>query len=96
MQIPGIAMLFYKGIFQIVKFDLFEFIFKFDELLDEIFDFEKNQINQDASDLGYESRYIIINLGAIVCYWVILIALQLFFYLVLLLRSHLRKSCKRI
>ena len=96
VQIPGIAMLFYMKIFQIVKFDIFEAVFKFDEVLDTIFNFDQLPINQDASDLGYESRYIIINLGAIVFYWAILLALQIFFYLVLLLSSRLGKSCKRV
>ena len=96
VQIPGIAMLFYMKIFQIVKFDIFEAVFKFDEVLDAIFNFDQLPINQDASDLGYESRYIIINLGAIVFYWAILLALQIVFYLVLLLSSRLGKSCKRV
>ena len=80
VKIPAIVMIFYEKIFEIVKFDILESVLRLDKILALIFELDGTPISQDASDLGYESRYIIINFGAIMVYCTILAILCLFFY----------------
>ena len=96
VRFPGVTIIFFAEIFEIVKFDPLESIFHFDALLEMIFGLDPMPINQEISDLGYESRYIISNLGAIFVYWVLLTLLYLLFYIFAKLSSRLGKKCKRI
>ena len=82
VKIPAIAIIFYEKIFEIVKFNILESVFRLDKLLAMIFELDGTPISQDASDLGYDSRYIIINFGSIMVYCTIIAILCLFFYTV--------------
>ena len=46
-------MIFYAKIFEIVKFDILEEVFKFDVLLNNILKFEDEPVSQTADALGY-------------------------------------------
>ena len=96
VRFPGVTIIFFAEIFEIVKFDPLENIFHFDTLLEMIFDLDPMPISQEISDLGYESRYIISNLGAIFVYWVLLILLYPLFYTLAKLSSSLGKKYKRV
>ena len=50
---PGTVMIFYAKIFEIVKFDILEEVFKFDVLLNNILKFEDEPVSQTADALGY-------------------------------------------
>ena len=40
VRIPGIVMIFYSKIFEIVKFDVLEVVFKFDAFIGIFFEFD--------------------------------------------------------
>lgn len=96
VKFPGVTVIFFAKIFEIVKFNPLENIFHFDVLLEIIFGLDPMPISQEISDLGYESRYIISNLGAIFVYWVLLTMLYPIFYALAKLSSRLGRKCKRI
>ena len=89
ISIPGTVMIFYSKIFEIVKFDIMEDLFKFDVILDWIFHLDNVPVNEFTEALGYSSHFIITNLGPIFVFFVILLALQLLFKAVM----HLCSSC---
>ena len=60
---PGTVMVFYAKIFEIVKFDILEDVFKFDVLLNMILNLDDEPVSQTAEALGYSSHYAITNLG---------------------------------
>ena len=74
---PTLVRIFYEKIFEIVKFDLFEDLFRFDWILAKVFGFDDQPVSQRIADLGYESRYIITNLGSIFVFLVIYLVTQL-------------------
>lgn len=88
INIPGTVMIFYSKIFEIVKFDIMEDLFKFDVILDWIFNFDNVPVNAFTDALGYSSHFIITNLGPIFVFFVILLALQLIFKAVMRLCSN--------
>ena len=72
MQISGFVFVFYRYIFEIVRFDPLEDILHFDYLVAQIFKFEDKPISLQADALGYTSHYTITNVSAIFVYTIIL------------------------
>ena len=77
VQMSGFVLVFYSKIFEIVKFDPLEDILHFDALVKWIMGLEDQPISAQAEQLGYGSKYAIINLGAIYVYLVILMTILL-------------------
>ena len=79
--LPAQTMIFYSHIFEIAKFDIFEHVFKCDVLLDKIFNLDDVAVSQRIADLGYESHFIITNLGPVFIGIVVILLLQLIIYI---------------
>jgi len=69
IKIPGTVTIFYKEIFAIVQFDLFEDYLYFKDFLSLIFKLEDEPISERADEVGYGSHFIISNLGSVIIFF---------------------------
>ena len=76
---PSKVMIFYSEILKIVRFDIMEKVFKFDELVGWIFELPDEAVNEDAESLGYGSQFIITNLAAPLVFFIILMCIYFIF-----------------
>lgn len=77
LNYPGTSVIFYSKIFEFVTFDLvFTFFPKLDELNEEWFGGVNESYTSEAEAIGYESRYLMTNLGSIPICLVIVLILQ--------------------
>ena len=79
VQIPSTVMIFYSRIFEIVKFDVLEELFRIDLLIDYLFRFEREQERGDVQQLGYESPYLVRNIGTVFIAFIFITTQHLFF-----------------
>ena len=80
--LPAQTMIFYSHIFEIAKFDIFENLFKCDVLLNMIFNLDDKAVSPRIADLGYESHFIITNLGSVFIGIIVAFLIQLIIYLI--------------
>ena len=67
MQTPDAVEIYYTALFEIVAFDWFDTA----GLYDEIFHFENLPLTERLGAIGYESQYIIYNLGTIFLFMIV-------------------------
>ena len=82
IEIPQTVRSFFAKMFEIIKFDLFEDLFRFDGILEWIFGFEDEPVDDQVDSLGYGSQFIITNLGSVFVIFVITFGLQFWFFLI--------------
>ena len=82
VRIPATVSIFYQKIFEIVKFDLFEDYLYFGDFLSYVFDLDDQALSKRAGDLGYESHYIVTNLGSVLIFFILTVLIQIVFYMI--------------
>ena len=75
IELPGIVMIFYSYILDIVKFDIMETVFAFDALVAWIFELPDEPVDEAAESLGYGSHFLITNMSALLVFFIILLCL---------------------
>ena len=71
-------MTFFSGLFEFVTFD----IIPTEEINEEIFGWENDPYNEQAEEIGYESRYVFENSGSIPYYILLGLLLQFMYALI--------------
>ena len=79
IELPGIVMIFYSYILDIVIFDIMESVFAFDALVAWIFELPDEPVDDAAESLGYGSHFLITNMSALLVFFVILLCLYSIF-----------------
>lgn len=77
--LPPRVMSFYEHIMEIVRFDIFEEVFRFDQFVGYIFGLPDVPVSSDAEDLGYGSHFIVTNLSALLVFFFISVCLYFCF-----------------
>ena len=66
---------------EIVRFDIFEEVFRFDKFVEYFFALQDEPVSSDAEDLGYGSHFIVTNLSALLVFFLISVCLYFCFSL---------------
>ena len=75
VQLPSNAAIFFKSIFQIAAFDFYDF----NDIIHEVLDLEPTEpFNENFEDIGFESKYMINNMGTMIFFYIIYPLLILF------------------
>ena len=80
VRIPATVTIFYQKIFEVVSYDLFEEYLYFGDFLEWAFDLKDRAVSDRAEELGYESHYIVTNLGSLLVFFVLNLILVVIFY----------------
>ena len=72
---PVVVNSFYKPVLEFANFDLIET----EELYGSLLDLEQDPYSDQVADIGYESRYLILNLGSIPIFIIINLVMQIFY-----------------
>ena len=86
LNFPGVVNEFYSSIFEYASFD----ILPHSLIYGEVFVFDDKPYSDQASAIGYDSRYIIPNSGTITIFFFVLLARTLFFGL---MRKCIKTGC---
>lgn len=80
---PGVSVIFFSKVFEFVTFDLLHGFFpQLESLSEQLFGGVNVPYSDEAQNIGYESRYMLTNLGSIPVIILFIIALQLLYSVV--------------
>ena len=83
VQLPSNAAIFFKSIFQIASFDFYDL----NDIIHEVLDLEPTEpFNENFEDIGFESKYMINNMGTMIFFYIL-------YPLLILIEKGIRK-CK--
>ena len=75
VQLPANAAIFFKSIFQIAAFDFYDL----NDIINSLLQIEPTEpFNENFEDIGFESRYIINNMGTMIFFYIFYPSLIIF------------------